>query len=383
LIKEFLCSITGKYALILNFIPMQWSKKALWAVVLLVICLTIKWFSSNSYRVENLYSNHFFPGLAGLLRRSWGGLGFSVGDILYGIVAAWLIWKTIRLLFFMGRKKQNGELSYKARKNIYSIFVIGCVFYIIFNLFWGINYNRKGIAWQLNLTEMKYSTEDLKEMNCMLIDKINEAKRNLVINNRTYYSNKELFVGVKNAYGLLGKQYPFLKYDSPSIKSSMWGWLGNYAGFTGYYNPFTGEAQVNTTVPKFLQPFTTCHEVAHQLGYAKEKEANFVGYLAAAASRDTIFEYSIYLDLFTYANRNLYLTDSLQARVYRKELIDPVKTDIREWILFNQKHRSFLEPVFRWLYGKFLQSNEQPQGLLSYDEVTGFLIAYYKKYGKI
>jgi hypothetical protein len=78
----------------------------------------------------------------------------------------------------------------------------------------------------------------------------------------------------------------------------LWGWLGNYVGFTGYYNPFTGEAQVNTTVPKFLQPFTASHEVAHQLGYAKEMEANFVGYLAASHSTDTLFRYSVYLDLF-------------------------------------------------------------------------------------
>lgn len=362
---------------------MQWSKNALWALLLLIICFIVKWFSFNSYRVENLYSNHFFPGFAGLLRTSLGGLVFSAGDILYGIAAAWVIWKTGRWLFFMGTKKQKSEISHKTSKNIYTIFVTVCLLYIIFNLFWGLNYNRKGIAWQLNLTEMKYSAEDLKEMNCMLIYKINEAKQHLVKNKRTYYSDKELFEGVKNAYGRLGMQYPFLKYEAPSIKSSLWGWLGNYAGFTGYYNPFTGEAQVNTTVPKFLQPFTSCHEVAHQLGYAKEREANFVGYLAAAASKDTFFEYSVYLELFSYANRNLYLTDSLQARVYRKELIVPVKKDIREWILFNQKHRSFLEPVFRWLYGKFLQSNEQPQGLLSYDEVTGFLIAYYKKYGRI
>ncbi len=47
-------------------------------------------------------------------------------------------------------------------------------------------------------------------------------------------------------------------------------------GVTGYLNPFTNEAQVNTTVPAFLQPFMTCHEIAHQLGFAPEEDANFV-----------------------------------------------------------------------------------------------------------
>ncbi len=59
-------------------------------------------------------------------------------------------------------------------------------------------------------------------------------------------------------------------------------WLGNYLGFTGYYNPFTGEAQVNTTVPQFLLPNIALHEMGHQIGYAKEDEANFSAYLAAS-----------------------------------------------------------------------------------------------------
>jgi hypothetical protein len=188
---------------------------------------------------------------------------------------------------------------------------------------------------------------------------------------------------VEEAYGNAEKVYHFLKYSPISLKPSVWSWVGNYMGFTGYYNPFTGEAQVNTLVPKFLQPFTTCHEVAHQLGYAKEMEANFVGYLAATASKDTLLHYSVYLDLFMYSNRNLFGTDSVAANEFRKQLSPAVMNDLKEWREFYKKHKNPIEPVFRWVYGKYLERNQQPQGVLSYDEVTGFIIAYYKKYGKI
>ena len=57
------------------------------------------------------------------------------------------------------------------------------------------------------------------------------------------------------------------------------GTIGSYSGFLGYYNPFTGEAQVNITAPHFVIPFTACHEMAHQLGYGSESEASFIGYL--------------------------------------------------------------------------------------------------------
>ena len=97
------------------------------------------------------------------------------------------------------------------------------------------------------------------------------------------------------------------------------------------------------------------------------------------------------MDTFAYAPqnnlahhaRNLFRSDSLAARTFYKALIPPIKDDLNEWRNFNTRHRNPIEPIIRWAYGKYLESNEQPQGVLSYDEVTGFLIAYYKKYGRL
>lgn len=190
----------------------------------------------------------------------------------------------------------------------------------------------------------------------------------------------DLSAEVQRSYDRAAEIYPFLHISPVSLKSSLWGWLGNYTGFTGYYNPFTGEAQVNTTVPSFLQPFVGCHEVAHQLGYAKENEANFVGFLAARSSANPAVRYSAYLDLFTYANRSLYALDSSTAQLYRRELSEPVRQDTREWIVFNRNHQSVVEPLIRWAYGKYLENNQQPKGIYSYDEVTAYLIGFYRKY---
>ena len=144
-------------------------------------------------------------------------------------------------------------------------------------------------------------------MQGLLLQKVNETKRSLVNENISYPDKKDLFKRAKTCYEDAAKVYPFIQYKAASVKSSLYGLLGDYLGFTGYYNPFTGEAQVNTTVPKFLLPYITLHEMGHQLGYAKEDEANFSGYLAAANSHDTLFQYSTYLDLFVYANREVYL----------------------------------------------------------------------------
>ncbi|HVZ95647.1 MAG TPA: DUF3810 domain-containing protein, partial [Chitinophagaceae bacterium] len=255
--------------------------------------------------------------------------------------------------------------------------------YIVFNVFWGLNYNRKGIAWQLHLPKDDYDTASVLQIQELLLQKVNETKARLLKGRITYPANAEMFARAKRCYEQAAAVFPFLKYRGASVKSSMYGLLGDYLGFTGYYNPFTGEAQVNTTVPRFLIPYITLHEMGHQLGYAKEDEANFAGYLAAAHSTDTLFQYSAYLDLFMYANREVYFFDSTASKSAGLQLIPGVKDDIREWRDFNKKYRSVFEPVISWLYGKFLQANLQPKGLQSYDEVIAALIAYYKQNGRL
>ncbi|MBK8610584.1 MAG: DUF3810 domain-containing protein [Chitinophagaceae bacterium] len=359
---------------------MKLRKSHVFTLVLVVIAAVIHIYSNDSTRVENQYSVVFYPGFSRFLRYLFGWLPFSVGDVLYGGLIVWIIWKFksgVKALY----KKQviRRQIVDKTAKAIRMLLVV----YILFNLFWGINYNRQGIAEQLQLNTDKYSLEDLKTINGLLVDKTNKARQYLLEREDTYPSKTALFSKVSEAYREAAQVYPFLQYQPVSVKPSLFSWLGNYLGFTGYYNPFTGEAQVNTLVPKFLQPFTTCHEVAHQLGYAKEMEANFVAYLAAKTSTDTLLHYSVYLDLFMYSNRNLFNMDSTAAVQSRHRLSSAVQSDLQEWKRFNERYRNPVEPIFKWGYGLYLERNQQPRGVFSYDEVTAFVIAWYKKYGDI
>ncbi len=351
--------------------------------ILSLLCVIVSLFSTDNQRVEVLYSTSFYPTFSKILRSSFCWLPFSFGDLLYGILVIYLglkIFRTLKIIFSKTKRKLIIE---NWQQIIISIIKKFALLFLVFYLFWGINYSRVGIASQLDLKIEKYSIDELKHINQILVDKINASKQSLLNQKFISLSSSEMFSKTENAYDLAAKKYPFLVYRNKSIKTSLWGWLGNYVGFLGYYNPFTGEAQVNTTGPKFMQPYTTCHEVAHQLGYAKEMEANFVGYLAAAASADTIFKYSMYTDLFTYANRTLYIADSASSLFYRKLLTPEVIKDFKEKRKFYAAHTSFIEPAIRYLYGKFLEQNQQPMGILSYDEVTAFIIAYHKKYKEI
>ncbi len=349
-------------------------------VTLTTIAIAIHLFSYNSNWVEEYYSTGFYPNISIFLRYLLGWLPFSFGDILYGLIVLWLLVKIVKVVIARIKKQ---PFSKDFVLGVQRVLVKLLFIYILFNVLWGINYNRKGIASQLGISVKKYSVDELKKLNGLLLQKVNASNTLLLQKPALAMSNKEIFNRSKEAFREVNMELPFLNYQPSSLKTSLWGWMGNYLGFLGYYNPFTGEGQVNTTIPKFLQPFTSCHEIAHQLGYAKENEANFVGYLAAAHSKDVSIHYSVYLDLFLYANHNLYYSDSTAANAFSKQLLPAVQADLKEWRKFNARHKNPVEPVIRWMYGKYLQSNQQPSGVLSYDEVTGFLIAYHNKYGKL
>lgn len=363
------------------------SKRHFWVsgTTLLVIAIIIKLYSASAARVEAGYSIGFYPAFSSFFRLIFGWLPFSFGDILFGLAGVWLLWKLIKGIRALVKRTVTRDSFFKG---LGKAIIIALAVNVVFNLFWGINYNRQGIAKQLDLKIDSVSYEDLKAITFQLIEKMNVSKKYLADHHISYPSNKELFNKVEAAYRVVKEQYPFLSYTNISVKPSMWGWLGNYTGFTGYYNPFTGEAQVNTTVPKFLQPFVACHEVAHQLGYAKEDEANSVGYLAALHSGDSLLLYSAYFDLYNYTSRKLRIQtflrrDSVTAKAMILLPLPEVKADMKEVILFYDRHRNPIEPVVRKGYGFYLKNNNQPKGILSYDDVTGFIIAYYKKFGKI
>ena len=130
-------------------------------------------------------------------------------------------------------------------------------------------------------------------------------------------------------------------------------------------------------------PFSTCHEIAHQLGYAKENEANFVGYLAARESADSAMRYSAYLNMFLYANNELRYMDSTLAKENFEKLSVPVKKDLAEYRQFLIIYEGPVEKFVDVFYHQFLKLNEQPAGRRTYNKVVLWLLAYYQQRGTI
>lgn len=348
-------------------------------VLIIVLTILIKWASWYPEWVERNYSRGIYPVISKVQRVLFGWIPFSIGDLFYAFLILIVLFKTGKFFKLLFKKKLNR-----------SYFVVGlqqAIFfmlfmYVLFNLFWGLNYNRKGIANQLQLDVKKYSLADLDTLTSVLQSKVNYYAQFVTEAQRDSFDKKSrLFSFSNDAFKMADEKYPFFKYSSMSIKPSLYSYLGNYLGFQGYYNPFSGEAQVNTTVPRFLEPFVTLHEVAHQLGYARENEANFVGFLASLSIENNAFRYSAYYDMYKYAMGEVFKRDTTKGMFFVKSQHPQLAKDQRENRIFYRRYRNPLGQMVMQGYGEFLKANNQPSGLNSYNEVVAWLIAYYKKYG--
>ena len=352
-------------------------RKITW-LCLVVLAATIKLLSFFPAAVERYYSMGVYLFLSRLQRILFGWMPFSFGDLLYLAAGIWLLVALIRAIRAFIRREAGWAWF---RSFIGRTFFVALWVYVLFNGLWGLNYDRQGIAHQLQLNVHRYTTDELGMLTVRLIHRLNETDSLARINRPELDRHRYLFTGAVTAYDSLGLNDHRFRYPFPSVKASLFSYLGLYLGYSGYYNPFTGEAQVNTCQLGFTQPYTTCHEMGHQLGYARENEANFAGYLSARASPDPAFRYSAYFDLWMYATAEMYSRDSSFVKEQIKALHPAIRLDYRELRAFNRRFDNPLETRVWQLYGGYLRANRQPKGIVTYSEVTAWLIAYAEKAG--
>ena len=348
-------------------------------VLLILLTILIKWASWYPEWVENNYTYGVYPVITKIQRVLFGWIPFSVGDLFYGFLGLIVIFRSFRFFKLLFRKKlTRGYFVMGMQQAIFFFLFV----YVFVNLLWGLNYNRKGISFQLDIEVKRYSLADLDTLTTAIQARLNKYGALVTEEQRdSVRKKKDLFRESSLAYQAIKNRFSFLDYQPISVKPSLFSYLGNYLGFQGYYNPFSGEAQVNTTVPRFLEPFVTAHEIAHQLGYGKENEANFVAFLACRDYPSPAFQYSMYFDLYNYAAGEIYRRDSVLYRSFYQKLHPQVVRDIQELRSFYRKYENPVEPIITWSYGHFLKANNQPGGKQTYNEVVAWLIAYYKKFG--
>lgn len=311
----------------------------------------------------------------GFFRTLFGKIPFSVGDIFYTLLSIYFLFILIKWLRHF--KKQSLPFFLKLTS-------IVSVLYFCFYLFWGFNYAKEPLYKHLKLEMTPVNSEDLISLTTQLIQKINALQWQLAkadsLKVTVPYSKSTLLKEASDSYSNLSKKWIFLSYKHPSIKLSTYSLSLTYMGYAGYYNPFSAEAQVNSYMPKPSMAFTACHEIAHQIGYAPEQEANFIGYLACIYSDDAFVQYSGYLVALNYALNNLRQHDTTSYKKLTATIHKGVLNNYKESYDFWTAHKNPTTPLFEYIYDRFLKVNKQKEGIKSYSGIVKLMVNYHKEY---
>jgi len=329
----------------------------LYVFIILIFQLIIRY----PYIIENYYSNLVYNNISYFIILFFNKFQFSFGDLLYIFIP---------IIFFLKLKKTNTR---RKNINICLQFLFGV--YIFFNIQWGLNYHRIPLQEKLTITK-NYSLNQLKKTTLYFINKTNKIHEKISENDSisVKFDNDlilESLLSIKNS------SYNKNQKLNRTIKKSLFSLPLSYMGFSGYINPFTIEAHFNTNIAKLNIPTTICHEIAHQLGYSAENEANYISIEATLNSKNEYVNYSGSTFALKYLLNEMYLND--------KKVFDELIKKVNVGVLKNykeasdewKKYKNPLEKYFKKSYDIYLKVNNQTKGIKTYNLVVDLLVNKY------
>ena len=189
---------------------------------------------------------------------------------------------------------------------------------------------------------------------------------------------KTILAAAGDAYDGVYDEFPFLRVETGGVKPFACSNALSVLRFTGFYFPFTGEANVNMDSPVAWLPSTVCHEMAHQRMVASELEANFVGIAAAVSCGDPVFQYSGWLmGLIQLCNALYAVSPDLWYQIAAASFTPELSTDWEDNNAYWRALESPVEEAAAQTFDTFLKSNGQDLGIQSYGACVDLLVTYF------
>jgi uncharacterized protein DUF3810 len=350
---------------------MKLRRKLLLIMLQIAVLLAAVYLLPGNYRLLVAYDRFIFYPFQSLRGTVFGLLGFSLGDIIYvlwGIGLLITLIKWIGYIFRFGTCKERLAASFldavNAVLSVYLFFLFG----------WGANYYKPSLAksWDLALDSKMTESRDARRKTDSTIlvsfDRFLVDKLNTYAPHYHYSSFARINEHAKSYY----QEYTDSKvrFHGLGIKPSLFTYFLELMAVDGYYNPFTGEGQANTSLPSFLMPFLLCHEMAHQAGIAAEGDANLMAYALGTAVGDSSFNYSAYLNIWLYTHHRLYRRDSAMANTLEKQLNPLTTAHLDTLDQLSRKYNTDLTKYSAEIYDDYLKVHQQKDGLRSYGNVV-------------
>ena len=264
---------------------------------------------------------------------------------------------------------------------------IAAAVYMLHTLMWGLNYYAGPLSDDLRLEVAQYTLSELKEATEYYRDKANILSEQVKRDGSGVAQLADFDTLAERAgegFEVLTLEHSYPVFAGCKLPVKKLGWADMYSsmGITGVTFGITGEAAVNPQIPDVALPFTMCHEMAHRMCIANERDANFAAFLACSVHPDVEFEYSAYFMAYRYCFNALSTIRTQDGVLAAKEIKEGVgqklQTDLNNYSsFFSQKRNDAAASFADTANDTYLRSSGESAGTASYGQVCDLLVNWH------
>jgi len=349
------------------------------SVILIPLAFLIKQImSKNPEFTEDVYSRGIYKIIMQPVSLLTGLFPFSVAEL---VLITLVIYIPIRFIYLIIRtvRKGDGILLLRFFANLV---LLGSLWFFVQVMVWNINYERLPYSELAGINVQDSSLDELEALCRWLVDETNKLREQVTENpdGIMYIEGgyKSVLKRAYKGYEALEQKYPFLngKYGPP--KPVMLSRLMSHTNIIGIYSCLTGEANIDIDIPEMSLASTVMHEMAHQRGFAREDEANYIAYKACMAHPDIDFKYSGSVLALQYSMNALYAESPERyfdvAGNYSPGYQRDLEAEREYWKHFQGVTREVADKM----NDTYLKLNGQEDGVKSYGRMIDLLLAEYK-----
>ena len=338
---------------------------------------------------ERWYGSGMGPALSRPLSLLTGLVPFSVGDVVLGAYATWLVVVTVLTLRSLVRRRRS--LRNAAGGGLRRVMRDGGLAVLLFYVLWGWHYATPGFEAGAGWPEWEEATT---------AELVALAQAATAAANRAYVD----LHGSADA----GRPTVFSDGGTDAVDALSEGWVrtathlglprhfaARYGrvkrpygsvilvrlGIQGTYFPFTAEANVVRGMPAAGALSSMGHEQAHQRGITSEGEAGFLGFVALALAPGPLARYGAAFEARGRMSSALFRADREAWRRIAATDLAGVRRDEEDLARFYRRATRIGTRVQSAVNDRYLRANRVPGGRANYGLTTRLMIQYARQHG--
>ncbi|MCY3002090.1 MAG: DUF3810 domain-containing protein [Planctomycetota bacterium] len=361
-----------------------WSKagRATWiALAAAAVAGALRWIAGVQPEwTEALYSRGMYPWIRSVQSAVSGLSPWSVGELVLVALLAFVIVRGVLLVRAIARREER-RLE-RLLRDLLGFVRLSSWIWVVYVFTWAFHYARLPYAHGTGLDVRPAEVGELEAAAREWLERARELRATLkedtkgVVALDTDLAN--LRVKLAAAYERAGALDERLAGPAPAVRNALASPLMTLGGISGIYWPFTGEPHVNSLPPAPQRLFSALHEVAHERGFAREDEANYIAVHVGSTSGDTELAYSVSLMAYLNLHRSLLASDPEKAVQLAKERPEGLRRDstaIAEFWKPKSKAAERVREVSTTMNDTYLKAQGQVHGVKSYGRMVDLLLA--------